>query len=291
MSIEHLVMGEVRERVAAYGNPPRLRALRHVLRSRFAEVPAIYLPFARLRYPGPSPKVIDRETEFVIDGYTRSACTFAVYAFQLAQPRPIRLAHHLHAPAQLIVAARRRIPTIVVIREPEGALLSQVIREPHVSITGALVSYERFYSRLLPYARSFVVGEFEEVTNDFGSVVRRVNERFGTRYAEFDSTAENVRRCFELIKERPTTDAEWRRLVLGFESGTVMLAELLAARSRRGADALAGRDTWIPSEARSKEKEALRERWNASEFTSLRERAIATYREFLRASGPVTAGE
>jgi hypothetical protein len=278
-------MRELPESNAAYGDPPRLRALRHVLRSRFAEFPGLYLPFARLRYPGPSPKVIDRETEFVIDGYTRSASTFAVHAFQLAQPRPVRLAHHLHAPAQLIVAARWGIPTIVVIREPEGAVLSQVIREPHVSIRGALVSYERFYSRLLPNVRSFVVGEFKEVTNDFGSVIGRVNDRFGTSYSEFESTEENVRRCFELIMERSTMDPDRRNLILGFESGTVTHNEVLAGLPAQSIEVPAGREAWIPSEQRSEAKRVLQERWFASEFASLREHAIETYHEFLRESG------
>jgi hypothetical protein len=279
-------MGKVRERSDfSYSDPPGLRAFRHIVRSRFSEYPSIYLPFARKRYPGPSPKVIDHETEFVIDGYTRSACTFAVYAFQLAQPRPVRLAHHLHAPAQLIEAARRGIPALVVIREPEGALLSQIIREPHVSLRGALISYERFHSRLLPHAGSLVAGEFEEVTNDFGSVIRRVNARFGTNYAEFDADPENVRRCFDLIEERPTADIEWRKLVLGFESGSVTLEALLAARPPGSTQLPAERETWIPSAKRSKAKEALRERWDAAELAVLRERAIASFNTFLREAG------
>jgi hypothetical protein len=274
--------GGTRDRLVAYGDPPKLKAFRHVARSRFAEYPSIYLPFARRRYPGPSPKVIGSETELVIDGYTRSACTFAVYAFQLAQPKPVRLAHHLHAPAQLIEAARRRVPAIVVIREPEGALLSQVIREPHVSIAGALTAYERFYARLLPYARSLVAGEFDEVTHDFGSVIRRVNDRFGTDFTAFDPSEENVRRCFELIRERPTPDPVWRNIVLGFESGTVTLAELLARRPDDRPDVPGDQETWIPSAERNEAKSALRERWHAPEFASLRARANSTYHEFLR---------
>lgn len=278
-------MGDVRHRTIAYGDPPRFKAVRHAVRSRFAEYPSVYLPFARRRYPGPSPKVIGPDTELVIDGYTRSACTFAVYAFQLAQPAPVRLAHHLHAPAQLIEAARRRIPAIVVIRDPEGALLSQVIREPHVSIAGALRAYERFYARLLPLARSFVVGEFEEVTHDFGSVIERLNERSGTHFAPFDPTEENVRRCFELIRERPTTDPAWRALVLGFESGTVTLDELRAGRPQTREETTAAQDTWIPSQDRNEVKASLRERWNAPELALLRDRASATYHRFLRLAG------
>src|SRR6266571_2862096 len=92
-----------------------LQRFRHILRTRISQYPALYMPFARRKYPGPSPEVVSSEAEFVIDGYTRSACTFAVYAFQLAQDRPVRMAHHLHAPAQLIAAARMEIPALVVI--------------------------------------------------------------------------------------------------------------------------------------------------------------------------------
>jgi capsular polysaccharide biosynthesis protein/MinD-like ATPase involved in chromosome partitioning or flagellar assembly len=286
----------------AFRDPPRWKALRHVIRSRLSEHPKLYLPFARRRYPGPSPEVIGPDTELVIDGYTRSACTFAVYALQLAQqaPRPmaprsgsrrrragsthppVRLAHHLHAPAQLLEAARRGIPTLVVIREPEGAILSQLLQEPHVSLRDALVSYERFYSSLLAHGPSFVAGEFKEVTRDFGSVIRRVNKRFGTHYRIFDPKEDNIRRCFDLIKERPTTNPEWRKLVLGFESGTVSLDELLSSRPAENGDKPRVTETWIPSEERSKAKDALRERWNAPELAHLRERALATYHEFLR---------
>lgn len=40
----------------------------------------------------------------------------------------MRVAHHLHAPAQLIVAAKMGIPVLALIREPREAILSQPIR-------------------------------------------------------------------------------------------------------------------------------------------------------------------
>ena len=291
------------KRDAAVGDPPRWKALRHVVRSRISEHPSLYLPLARRRYPGPSPKVVADDTELVIDGYTRSACTFAVYAFQLAQqsprpaprkssrgsgpgrtPQPVRIAHHVHAAAQLLEAARRGIPTIVVIREPEGAILSQLLQEPHVSMRDALISYQRFYSILLPHGPRFVAGEFREVTTDFGAVIHHVNQRFHTRFRRFDPTDENTQRCLDLMKERPTTDPQWRELVLGFESGTVPLAKLLAGRARRNGDSPAVTDTWIPSKDRAQAKEALLERWNAPELAPLREAALAAYHDFLRAT-------
>jgi hypothetical protein len=196
----------------------------------------------------------------------------------------VRIAHHVHAAAQLLEAARRGIPTIVVIREPEGAILSQLLQEPHVSMRDALISYQRFYSILLPHGPRFIAGEFREVTTDFGAVIHHVNQRFHTRFRRFDPTDENTQRCLELMKERPTTDPQWRELVLGFESGTVPLAELLARRARRNGDSPAVTDTWIPSKDRAQAKEALLERWNAPELAPLREEAQAAYDDFLRAT-------
>jgi hypothetical protein len=253
-----------------------IRRARHRLRIRFCEIPGLYLPFARRKYPGPSPEVISSETRFVIDGYTRSASTFAVYALQLAQPVPVRLAHHLHAPAQLIAAARNSVPALAVIREPQGAILSQLIREPDVALRDAIVAYARFYERLLPYRDHFVVADFEEVTKNFGAVIRRVNERFGTVFAEFEPSEPNVDRCFELIRLRSTLSP----VLLGFESGTVTAdemrpeAEILARRQGPAPEA------WIPSQERDQSKAALREQWARPDLARLRHRAERVYEAF-----------
>src|SRR3954470_24670283 len=119
------------------GDVGRRRCARRApLRSRTVatEHPWFYLPFAGRKYPGPSPRVIDGDTEVVIDGYTRSASTFAVHAFQVAQRGRVGLPHHAPAPASVRGAPRRGLPTIMVIREPRGAVLSQVVREPGVDL-------------------------------------------------------------------------------------------------------------------------------------------------------------
>jgi hypothetical protein len=253
------------------------RRARHRVRTHVSEWPALYLPLARRKYPGPSPEVISSATEFVIDGYTRCASTFAVYALQLSQPRPVRLAHHLHAPAQLIQAARNGVPALVVIREPQGAILSQLIREPWVALPDALVAYARFYERLLPYHDKFVVSDFEQVTTDFGAVIRRVNARFGTGFAEFVPTEPNVRQCFELIRHRDSLSPT----LLGFESGLVTQDELrreLPALERPSKPAPPA--AWIPAEERERAKAGLREQWLRPDLERLRQRAERAYRAF-----------
>jgi hypothetical protein len=268
--------------VATDSHVSPVRRVRHRLRAHVSEHPVLYLPFARHKYPGPSPEVISSQTRLVIDGYTRSATTFAVYAFQLAQDTPVRLAHHLHAPAQLIAAARSGIPALVLIREPQGAVLSQVIREPGVTLPGALISYRRFYTSLIPYLDSFVIGEFEQVTHDFGAVTRRLNQRFGTSFAEFVHTEASKRECFELIKHRGTLSPT----LLGFESGVVSQEGMRRGlqdleRQENRAD---GKEAWIPSQDRVRSKAALRAHWDHPDLASLRHRAEAVYREFRKAS-------
>lgn len=257
-------------------HPTLARRARHRLRTRATEYPAVYLPFARRKYQGPSPEVISSETEFVIDGYTRSASTFAVYALQLAQPVPVRLAHHLHAPAQLIAAARSGVPALAVIREPQGAISSQLIREPDVALWDALIAYARFYECLLGYRDKFAVADFEEVTKDFGAVIRRINDRFGTQLCEFEPSEANIARCFDLIKLRSTLSP----VLLGFESGTVTADEL-----NRHVAALSGPqgpipEAWVPSGERDKSKAALQDQWARPGLARLRARAQRAYESF-----------
>jgi hypothetical protein len=219
--------------------------------------------------------VIGPATEVVIDGYTRCASTFAVYAFQLAQERPVRMAHHLHAPAQLIAAAKAHLPTIVVIRHPEGAILSQAVREPGVALRDALWAYERFYSRLLPYRLSYVVADSKQVTTDFASVVRRLNARFGTSFREFEATEENLARCMALMSER----SKLPEALLRFESGTASLAEALAAVARPDG-VREEAEAWVPSPERERRKEALRGEWLNPRLEQARARAVAVYERF-----------
>jgi len=260
---------------------------RHRLRTQVTEHPALYLPIARakralrLDVRDLQRQVINSRTELVIEGYTRCGTTFAVYALQLSQERPVWLAHHWHAPAQLIEAAHRKIPALLVIRRPEDAILSQLVREPNVTIHDALVAYSRFYECLLPYRHSFVVGEFEQVTHEFGPVIRKLNARFGTSFAEFVHTDANVRECLELIKLRGTLS----KTLFGFESGEVSREQLdREVQSVGGAKLLdAGdvwdtKDAWVPSEDRTRAKAALREQWlQQPSLAKLRERAQLVY--------------
>ncbi len=260
----------------ATGAPSHARRVRHRTRTVLSEHPRLYLPLARRRYPGPSPRVVGPDTEAVIDGYTRSASTFAVYAFQLAQPRSVPLAHHLHAPAQLMEAARRGLPTIMVVREPRGAVLSQMVREPDVDLLDALFAYQRFHHSLMPHRDAFLVADFPEVTQRFGDVVRRTNIKFGTDFGVFNGTEAELAECRRMVDQRPTLSP----VLLGFESGEVTLEQ---ARAHLACleTVPAGDPVWAPSVAREQAKTALQELWCSPRVAAARAAAEAAYRAFL----------
>jgi hypothetical protein len=77
---------------------------------------------------------------------------------------------------------------------PEGAILSELLYD-NVTLPDALDAYSEFSTCLLPYLDSSVIGEFGQVTHDFGAVIRQVNVRFATSFAEFTYTDETTREC------------------------------------------------------------------------------------------------
>jgi hypothetical protein len=262
---------------------PSERLVRHVrftARSRLAERRA-YLPLARLRH---GHAVVTSGTELVVDGFTRTACTYAVVAFQLAQRRLVRVAHHLHAPSHLLAAARLGVPALLTIRAPEDAVVSCVVREPYVTVPQALVAYRRFYERLAAVRARVVVGDFPIVTGDLGALVLHLNDRYGTDFVPFESTPENVAECFRIIdwrSRRPPWDEHIGLFLSGLESAADLRARIATAeRDGEGREVPTTRVA-RPTAERSAEQEAVRAAYRRPELAALRAGAERVYRAFV----------
>jgi hypothetical protein len=211
-----------------------------------ARYPVTAMPLARLRGEG---ELVDDDTDLVIESFPRCASSFALAAFNLAQrPDVRRVAHQTHAAGHVIEAIRRGVPTLVLIREPEDVTVSNMIRHPRRTVTDLLRGYLRFYEPLLPHRDGFVVATFEEVTGGrMDVVIRRINGRFGTSFAEFEATEENVATCLREI------DEHWR--------------------ARRGEGEGLERIVPRPSELRDGMKTGLHDRYLQTASPALRRRA------------------
>ncbi len=142
-----------------------------------------------------------RDTALVIEGFPRSGNTFASAAFMVANGRDVPLGRHLHGAPHLLRAARLGVPAIALIRDPRDAVLSYVIRRPHLTVIDSLIEYVDFYRTAWRARDSFVIGPFAQVTNDFGSVIDEVNERFGTAFHRYEATPEESQTAIELVEE------------------------------------------------------------------------------------------
>ena len=126
-----------------------------------------------------------------------------------------RIAVHFHVPAQVVRAARWQIPTLVLIRKPKDAVLSFAIRDP-ISVDQALKYYISFYKTVEKYRDAYVLGLFEEVTEDFGQVIKRINDKFGTTFSVFRHDEENVSKVFadmETYARNKFGETLWERKV------------------------------------------------------------------------------
>jgi hypothetical protein len=148
-----------------------------------------------------SPQPLRRDTQLVIEAAPSSANTFAVAAFNFAQPHRVPLAHHLHAPAQVSGAIRAGVPTLVIIRTPREVVVSDATRHG-IGLVDALRDYLAFYRVVSANRPGLVLVSFDAVTTDFGSVTTLVNERFQTDFAAFEHTQVNVDHVFGVIEAR-----------------------------------------------------------------------------------------
>ncbi len=165
------------------------------LRRLVSPYPSLFLPLMRRRLAHEG-HVMDDSTEIMIEGAPRSGNTFAVAAFEQAQGRPVSIARHLHGAGHVLEGIQRGVPILVVCRDPRDSVTSQVIRHPETTVPQALRQWITFHQPLLGHIDQFVVGNFDEVTTDFGAVIARINARFGTEFEAFDHTDVNVASVF-----------------------------------------------------------------------------------------------
>lgn len=157
-----------------------MRAARNVISDH-----PVFLPIVLRCTPRGTTRAITEHTDVVIEGFPRSSNTFAAAALHQAADGRLAIASHVHTPSQVVLAVRRGLPTLVVIREPVATLASLLVAAPHVRAGAALREWTHHYEVLWPHRERFVVATFAQVTTDFGQVTQRVNERFGVDFPLF----------------------------------------------------------------------------------------------------------
>ena len=169
--------------------------------------PLYYAVFAR-RYPFSHMRVTPN-TQVCIEGFPRSANSYAVVAFKLANPQ-VPIAHHLHVPAQILEAVRRNIPTVLVIRHPRECVASFMVFQRSERPAPYLKAYIRFHQAVLPVVERVVVADFQQVVTNINGVIAALNARFNTRFS-----------LWRIYRgSRSVFLHGWRKLIASFLRGT-----------------------------------------------------------------------
>lgn len=172
----------------------------------------------QLEKPGLHRRVVRFGDDVVIEGFPRSANTFATYAFKQANAeRNLKIGNHFHSPAQFILAAKFGVPAMLVIRAPTDAVLSFMVFEPTMSAKEGFRRYVAFHKPLIPIQSSFVAVRFDEVISDFDRGIARLNRRFNTDFAPFAHTKARAEALMGFIETDRANNASKHPKLLGDE--------------------------------------------------------------------------
>lgn len=128
-----------------------------------------------------------RHTDLVIDGIARSANSYSYVALLHTQPG-LSIAHHLHTPRAIERGVELGRPTIALVREPRAVTASVMQYDESGTAAEFLDAYLSYYRRVLPLVDRVVLADFTEVISDFGAVIERCNEKFGTSFVRYVKT-------------------------------------------------------------------------------------------------------
>ncbi len=174
--------------------------VRYLLSRRVLDDPCLGKAYMTLRSSYADYRVDDR-TRLVVDGFPRSANTYAYMILRRALDDPVELAGHTHAAATVHAACQRSIPAIVISREPGSAVASFVQLRQGISLGAAISGYLRFHERIRPIAEKVLAVSFDDVIDDMGGVIDRCNERFGLDLTRYHKTGDTERAVMDEIEE------------------------------------------------------------------------------------------
>lgn len=136
--------------------------------------------FFYLKQPKDKKEKITKRTQLLVDGPTRSGNHFAVH--YIKRFNKISLARHYHSPGAIRLAFKKKIPTLLLIREPVEQIASAYIYlEKKVPLKRIIKSYQIFYKKCLIAKDWYVVGCFNDIVKNPEQVINKVNVKYNLK--------------------------------------------------------------------------------------------------------------
>ena len=148
-----------------------------------------------------------QEVDLLIDGFPGSGNSYLTKVIKKTQRADLKIAHHLHAPNQMIRATKLGVPAILVVRDPIDAACSMRRRFGY-PLELALKFNLRFHQALIPHLESIYVAKFADITSDPRGVLSQANSSFGVDLFASDFEEEKLQGLWAIGEGLKKMDAE-----------------------------------------------------------------------------------
>ncbi len=201
---------------SSYARTPRY-LVKERARYAFGDIaPAWFCRVEKLKNRN-DPRSVHPNSYIVVEGYPRSANSYTRALLKERIPQSAHIAHHVHLPAQIEMAVRWNIPTLVLVRPPRPAAISFVALQAQAGhrcgdrqLTDvelswrsreALVYWIRYHEKILKIYQNargpaFVLVPFEVALTRLNEAIEVVNERFRLDIPAHSITAADRDRAF-----------------------------------------------------------------------------------------------
>lgn len=157
---------------------------------------------------GYRPSLIHGDTDLVMDGFPRSANSYARYAFMHSNPAR-GLAGHTHSAQLILEGARLGLPVMVLVRHPIDCTSSYAKWLDTERVTPLLRAYIRFHETVLQAGSAVCIAPFNEVVTDFGQSIDRCNRFFGTDFVPYSKSSAAERRVLAAVDNSAREHHGW----------------------------------------------------------------------------------
>ncbi|MDA7917080.1 hypothetical protein N9B13_00990 [Akkermansiaceae bacterium] len=105
----------------------------------------------------------------------------------VTQSSDLQMPHHLHSAAHIKEGVKRKLPVIVIVRNPKDAVLAYGAYDKNVPLKEGLLDWISFYEQVLALPRNlYGLARFEKFIRDGNEVVNDVNQIFEGLLKSFD---------------------------------------------------------------------------------------------------------
>lgn len=142
-----------------------------------------------------------KRCDVVVDGFPRSANTYAWFALKSTVEPKYVVRGHTHSAATLKSAIVDHKPGMLIVRRPDQAVTSLHQLTNGISLDALFRAYTRFHSRCLTLkGNGLYIAKFEDVVTDFGAVLDDFYSAHGLNWPSYVKTVDSEEKVFDIVE-------------------------------------------------------------------------------------------